>query len=557
MRIWLLSTLALLQATAEGSFVSFPLNKKHVDSSGSTSDFEKPHYLLKRGHHLGKRSIDNEVEMTLQFDQLMYQVEMQVGSNQNSVILLLDTASSDLVVNSYNNQQCQADASNQTDDGADDSMNDTVTNMAIYRRSDQGTYCFGESLASTTSTVAIHPFYPSLKNEISYFPADETYNGKLDEKLSQVYNCMAYGVYDQNNSTTFLNTSIPLNVTYADGSSVYGYFGKESVVFGGVDIPNTTIGLNVDSYKGTGVFGIGFRDNESPYQHGYPLYESFPYHLKSLGLIKKVVYSIYTSFGNSQNVLLFGAYLKDAYEQKRGLTLVPIVDFAPIAKTGEGPYYVSITLNAISFFNQDMNGEDIATGNAPAILDLGSTTSSIPYYIFNEILVKFNFKWSSELHSYVIQESEIPKDEVYITFNLQQALIQIPLIDFTYPVIDSNTLSNTGLRSISIYSHEDDYFLFGDDFIGSTYFVVDMEAKAVALGQVNSEVNITHDSIVVVENTIEDAVKSAAWDSIYGSKGVTSLKLKTVDDPNGIQTISDVLPNAQLFVPGLGLELSW
>lgn len=579
-----LLVVAVFMALVESAFFHVPIVKKRhdkTDLAGEHGDSTvQPHILLRNKNRLVKRDHpEASFEMDIKFDQLIYEAHLTIGSNKEKVVLLVDTGSSDMIVNSQSNIECLADGDDSDADNDDDTDYDDSQlyfgNEAIYGTDEisnghsSANLCKRE-LSSVSASVSAsvssaessdaYPTYPIITKSISYFPTNEAYLDKISPELESFYNCMAYGVYDQDNSTTFTNLSVPLSITYADGTGASGYFGTDDVYFGDTKIEKLTFGVNINTYKQSGVLGLGFKANQSPFQNGYAQYDSFPYRLKSLGMINKVVYSFYAPYGgSSSDSIIFGAYDSNGYESSTGLTLVPIINYSMNAKAGDGPYYISITLNSVLFTSSEFSNKLIASGNAPAILDLGTTSSIFPYYIFEQIIAKFGFQWSSQLSSYVVSESDIPKETAYVTFNFQNALIKVPVIDFTFPVIDGDTLSATGLRSISISYSEDDYFLLGDDFLSSAFFVVDLEEKNVALGQVNVKSGGSSVSLVTVTNEIIDAVKSSNWDYVYGYSGSTRLVLKEVGNLNDTATDYEqsLQDNLQLYIAGQGGELGW
>jgi hypothetical protein len=590
-------------AVAKSSYIQLPVIKKRYDEVNLPNNAKEPHMIIHNSNKLVKRdSSEAQFELITKFDQLMYEVQLEIGSNKDPVTLLLDTASSDLVVNSVNNADCYSDISDgDNSDDSDDANGLYVQNNAIYgdniQKREEASTNFCPSFDDETSrnirsksinssktfksysssfnlpaskiikpNSSVNPTaflssdlsssvlsaYPTLKNQIG---VGGVTNDTIYEEFMEIMSCPRYGMFNENESTTLQNLSIPFKMKYGDGLGFNGYFVNDDIYYNGIKIPNTTFGVNLYDYRTTGILGVGFKDNESPYQNGLEKYDNFPTHLKNLGLIKKVMYSLYSLNKGSTNSILFGAYDKTGYVEESGLTLVPIINYSINEKRGNGPWYASITLNSISVSQNDEINL-IAKGNAAVILDIGSTVSTVPYYIFNEILIKFNFQWSSQLQNYVINENDILKNNYFIIFNFQNQLIKLPLIYFTYPIIDSETLSETGLRTISILSTDNDSFILGDDFINNVYLIIDLEDKQVALGQANPLKNNSQDSIIVIENQIFDAVKSTNWNQIYGYNGVKSLKLQTIDDPNNLSTMSESGESLESYVPPTG-NLGW
>lgn len=586
----------MLTTVVKSSFLHLPVIKKRYDLNNDEyslkTKFSQPHLLLSTTNdndndkYLKRENSEDSFQLDLKFDQIMYEVELYIGSNKDLVTLFVDTGSADMVVNSADNYECTSDtAAAEIEQDEDDSDDDD----ALFKRDKIQNYCQVEITTATKTTKNItnsissfslintpskeiiinsknsyykssQNIYPTLTREIIDSSTNEAYIDLISPKLSESFNCMAYGVFNQSNSSTFQNLSVPLDIVYGDGTEFSGNYVIDDIYFGEGNnkISNFTFGLNINSYKQTGILGLGFMSNEYAYQNNeYPKYENFPIYLKKIGLINKSLYSFYLPYnGLSNDSILFGAYDSNGFDLSTGLTLLPIINFSPSIKNGNGPYYISFTLNSISFSTNLIYNKSIAIGNAPIILDTGSSNTMMPYYIFNEILIKFGFQWSNQLNNYVINESEISNKLLnFITFNFQGAIIKVPIIDFTLPVIDGKTLSFTGLRSISITSANIDYFLFGDDFLSSIYFIVDLDDQNIAIGQVNQ--NKSSNNIITVNDSIPHASKSLYWNEIYGYNGSKSLKLVEIDDPNKISTIKDSDEDLELYALGYGDNLEW
>jgi yapsin 1 len=570
MQILQLLAIILALSVSEASFLKVPIVKRRFNEDGVVSNLQKPHFIVKNENKLVKRNHPNaDLEMSVKFNQLMYEAEIEIGSNRDIVKLLVDTGSSDMFVNEYNTEGC-AHYRTQGESGGSDV---DEGNNAIYESSDEPNQCGMDHIKPkpepTTATLtesgapnksslinSRSTSYPRIDKIISPYSSNDQYMQKISNTIPDPNLCDNYGFFNYQNSTSLINSSLPLNIKYGDGLEAVGSFVQDTVFLNGVKIPNTMFGINFEGYRPSGVLGIGFKANQSPFQHGEQTYSSFPYHLKELGITQRVAYSFYAPYDSSSNTAItFGAYDKDGYLPSSGLTLLPITDFTPSSKAGSGPYHLSITLNSVSFTTPETSNELIATGNAAVILDTGFTSSSIPYYILNEILAKFKFQYSTQLSNYVISASDIPKNDAFISFNFQNAIIKMPIIDFTLPVIDVETLSDTGLRALSMKAAEQDYFILGDDFLSNIFFVADLEAKQIAVGQVNPESPGT--SMVVIENGIHDAVESTNWDQVYGKDGVTKLSLRSVDDPDELPNYDKDLSNKDIYYLGAGQPLGW
>lgn len=573
-----LITIVLYLLIVKASYLSLPISKKSYSTEEGIISKQRPHRLIKNRKAVLKRNVSGELETTIRFDQTFVEVHLRIGSNRDPVTLLLDTASSDLVVNSSDNEFCISDGPD-----PESSFDTSVNSLAFYKR-EEAVSCpipnsrtkirkkstttvsenfkyktesvIGQHLMQHSSNIAVSsaPPYPKIKNYSS--TPDPSFIQNHANYLMETTNCPHFGMYDPYNSTSFYNLTTPLNIQYLDGSAYSGFYGTDDVYFADTKISEVQFGLNVETDKEWGTLGIGFGSNENTAQDGLKEYDNFPKKLKREAIIKKQVFSIYAPYNSAPQSLIFGGYDRNGYIQESGLTLVPIIDYSPRDKKGSGPFYLSITINSISFsYGNLKQKEEVAKGNAVTILDTGSTSSIFPDYIIAQLVIKYSFQWSSQLNCYVIQEKEIPKDDFYVTFDFQNALIKVPLIDFTYPVIDGDTLSPTGMRSLQVTSSDSDLLVLGDDILQNVFFIVDMEDLNIALGQINPDK--TSENIVVVRDKIVDAIKSNEWDNVWGYNGCRKLELINI---SGSRTPEEYHSdkNISLYFPGLtGNGFSW
>lgn len=475
--------------------------------------------------------------IVIKYTQLTYFVEFEIGSNKDKVLLSLDSGSADFWVNGANNKACMEDPNNSPD----------ITNLI-------------DTLQPVPSSEpAIHwgdnnqCYIITTGDDNSLSKRDDSDPGEIEFE-----GCLGFGVFDSDNSTTFKESDIKFDIKYQDNSTSNGIMGTDDIHIGDFKVPGVTFGVNEQSTS-NGILGLGFPVNQAGYQlDNERIYDNLPTVMKKNGLINKIVYSLKASIASeeSQSQLIFGGYDKNSFTGQ--LTLLPIIDYKlPTSnRRGEGPYYVSVTVNSMTF---DDESSPFATGASAAILDSGSVGSFFPGNVILSIVNHYGFKHSEDLQGFVISESKI-KDTKLI-FNFQGSNIEVPLIYFTYPILDNETYDYSGLRILSVtyYNGEEiDYFILGDDFLSMVTFVVDMEDKIVAIAQANLEQQ--EENIVIVSNEIPDAIKASQWDSIYGSNGQTTLSIvgKQFNDSDTVNMPSNETANLNnQFIPGYGLDVGW
>lgn len=312
-----LGNLLLFGLCVESSFVGLNVNKVRFD------DVNGPAKV--KSHHLLKRNNAGKIELEASFDQLSYNVEIEVGSNNDKVILMLDTASSDLIVNSASNSLCLNDNSGNDNDGDNGGDSEEGNN---------------HSISSTTSSIGICrcSSESSIQKRLLPRGIDLSNIDNWTMDTPTVPSCISRGVYNSSNSATAKDTGIFFNNTYFDGTSLVGDFFTDTISFGGISIPDMMFGVNSEAYRYTGIMGIAYSSNEYTYQHGLKEYENLPLKLKSSGFIDRVVYAFGSSHEiTSSNNLVFGGYDANAVEGNK-LVIVPIVDSTIADKIGTGPY---------------------------------------------------------------------------------------------------------------------------------------------------------------------------------------------------------------------------
>ncbi|KAI5965904.1 BAR1 [Candida pseudojiufengensis] len=136
----------------------------------------------------------------------VFLTNLGIGSNNDSVIVSIDTGSSDLWI-----------------------MSNQVT-------------CFNVSEFHTVNS----PNIPKIFND-------------LDES----YSCKSNGTFSYENSNTFKNENSDFVIAFADGSAAKGIWGNDSLIIGesNITVANVKFGIANQSSIDVGILGIGFKDD--------------------------------------------------------------------------------------------------------------------------------------------------------------------------------------------------------------------------------------------------------------------------------------------------------
>ncbi|GME82430.1 unnamed protein product [Ambrosiozyma monospora] len=226
------------------------------------------------------RDIDGTLSFELTNQQTFSSADIQIGSNQDKVTVIVSTGSSDFWVVDSNNP-----------------------------------YCF------PPSPSARDPYRPSFERGSTI---DEDVFAYMRHLLSEPksLNCSQYGTFNASNSITFHHNNTAFALPCVDNVFVNGSWGYDDVVINGMTIRDVPLGVADQTNLDIGVLGLGYQNSEATYDNENQnvnvnvnenpnpnTYENFPMKLKSSGIIKKVAYSVYlndASTGSGAGRLLFG-----------------------------------------------------------------------------------------------------------------------------------------------------------------------------------------------------------------------------------------------------------
>ncbi|KAM0521703.1 hypothetical protein ACHAPE_002262 [Trichoderma viride] len=309
--------------------------------------------------------------------------------------------------------------------------------------------------------------------------------------------------FDQTKSKSFNSTRQVFNITYLDGRNIRGRYFQDTITINDATIKNQQMGLALESVRGTGLMGLGFRSNEA----AAIKYPTVIENMVSQKIIAMPAFSLYLNdLQTSQGSILFGGVDTDKFHG--GLATLPFQSLpASVSRTSD------IVMYAVQLNGFKVSGLDTPAVNATAILDSGSTISLLPGNVVQAVWKEFgvmnvpgipnpfvdcakaNLKDTSLSFQFTNKTINVPIDEMVIN-NLASVQDQI----FSDPTLKQvfkgwSGVCTFGMASTSDFGISSDQFvLLGDTFLRSAYVVYDLQNQQVGIAQ--ATLNSTSSSIL-------------------------------------------------------------
>ncbi|KAM0245328.1 hypothetical protein ACHAQJ_010596 [Trichoderma viride] len=311
---------------------------------------------------------------------------------------------------------------------------------------------------------------------------------------------------DPDRSSSFNETSQIFNITYLDGRHIGGKYFKDTVTINKATIKNQQVGLALQSVRGTGLLGLGFRDGVAA-KVKYPTVID---NMVSQNIIAVPAFSLYLNdLQTSQGSILFGGVDTDKFHG--GLATLPLEPLpASIAKTQE------IVMYCVHLDGFKVSGVDTPAVNATAVLDSGSTISLLPDAVVQNIWKQFNVLNVRGIPIPFVDCGKANSKGVTFSFQFANKTIQVPIDEMVInnlasaqdEIMSDPTLQQLfkgwdgvctfGIGSISDYGISSSSFvLLGDTFLRSAYVVYDLQNKQIGIAQ--ATLNSTTSSIIEFE----------------------------------------------------------
>ncbi|ANZ76596.1 BA75_03650T0 [Komagataella pastoris] len=277
-----------------------------------------------------------------------------------------------------------------------------------------------------------------------------------------------FGAFASNESITYSNLTDPKNLhvqfSFASGSQVDDKLVSDTIFVDSKKIPRFNFALvsNGDLY-GDNIFGIGPRGNQGTFDsNGSPaFYDSFPYHLKALGLIKRLAYSFYS--GPTQGKVIFGGVDHGKYDGC--LEKLHVVH--------DNAFYT--LLEAI-----DADDVSILDEQIHVLFDTGTALTLFPSFIAEKLAEFLKATYSEEYNTFVVPcDQEL--DFEYLHFAFQNMELSVRFKDL-FLIIEDNVCA-VGFDQ----GATEDKIIFGSSLLRNYYTLYDLDSKEILIANVNSD----------------------------------------------------------------------
>lgn len=265
-------------------------------------------------------------------------------------------------------------------------------------------------------------------------------------------------------SKTFKSNETNFDIHYGKGSC-HGTWGRDTFRIGGATVTDLSIGqaLRV-SQVNTGLIGIGRPMAESTYTNGGEMYLNLPLKMKEEGIINSAAYSLVLDDVNSSGgMLLFGAVDKDRFTGK--LTTLHISHPSHLGVVVQGLY-----ASGVASFN-------LMSQKKTAVLDSGTSLTYVDTGTLDAYRTAVNSNPSFALGSKYYCDCNV-SDSMTIDFGPTK--ITVPSYNFLWPIsmfVSGITATIAFPRNscyIGIDKAEENFMLFGDNFLRGIYIVYDI-----------------------------------------------------------------------------------
>ncbi|SCV01999.1 LAMI_0G15104g1_1 [Lachancea mirantina] len=455
------ATVSLLIQNSCGQHLKLEFDKLRGSSFENSFSTFKP--VLSKRYNQDTGTLESPLLQQYQF----YSLNLEIGTPRQSVVVLLDTGSSDLWVSLPSNPYCM----DHTGDRAGHRKRE-------YTYAPQPTY--SAAPVTTISGIAVEP----------------------------TMDCSQFGVFDAGRSTSFHgNVSEPYYIQYSDFSYAYGYWATDDLTLGGTAISDQQFAVATRSNTSVGVLGIGLRKLEAV--TGYTNasnenYDNFPLTLKKNGIIARTIYSLFLNSPDANyGTILFGGV--DASRYTGQLYTLPLVNVFTSYGISQ-PAEFDITVQGLGMRSaSNCRQATLSTVKFPALLDSGTTLMYIDEAIAERIADFLNATWSDDWGFYTF-DCNSSYNDTEIVFEFGGFHIRTPVNNYVLETDDDETCALGIVPS-------DQHAVFGDVFLTSAYVVYDLDNLEISLAQANW--GTTSDDISEVIGAIPGAKKAPGYSNSW------------------------------------------
>jgi hypothetical protein len=315
------------------------------------------------------------------------------------------------------------------------------------------------------------------------------------------------GSYDASASNTSVNTTEKSFSSYADGSSVEGYYFTDSVTVAGLTVQDFKFGVGTTS-DGLNTFGLGYFPDTTK--------AILPNYLQSQGLISRRVFNSYSDGDSQSGGIVFGGLDRGKYTGT--LEKVPVF--------GNQGWYI-----ALSGVSADCG---YSNNNVYIVnLDTGAQVTYLPPEIYHQI----NQLFGGVITSSAIEPVETPaylfkcSNAQVLTLDFSGKSIRVDPKTFVLPAVDASgnyLVDSDGdkLCGTTISESPNGEYSIGSDLLYNIFAVFDMDNAEIALAQSSTGI----EDLVDITGDIPDAVSASRASKIKGPSGSDSYSTPTTTE---------------------------
>ncbi|GEQ69678.1 hypothetical protein JCM33374_g3352 [Metschnikowia sp. JCM 33374] len=405
--------------------------------------------------HLSKRDVaQDDIELGLLASHTFYRAKVRFGSEQEPVDLLVDTGSCSTWVMTkdvecFHSQQLMVDARlSRRQEGAGPIIEDAPVGV-LERIPETGAQQQPQKIALPKTPVA----------ELKHIDGQK---------------CKRFGSFDSSKSTTFkkIATNAEFDIKFSDNTFSKGFWGHDTLYFGGIEVPHTQFGVVQKTDNIIGILGLGSdKSKRLPAEKiKYPDdFQTFPFVLQKHGLVKRAVFSLYLDEPNQRSgSVLFGAV--DHAKYHGTLHTVPFANY--YSQFSPEPLFYDVQLDSIEVEEPGKTATRIPA-DLVALLDSGSTLCSFNEAILTPLARSLGGVWRESVRLYEVDASAI--QERHVSFWISSIKITIPAPRLLVRI--------KGVSYLGVSLEARQRLILGEEFLRHAYVVFDPERNEVSMAQ--------------------------------------------------------------------------
>ncbi|KAG5421422.1 SAP9 [Candida metapsilosis] len=563
-----ISTFLLPLSVADNSPNSLKLNFNI--KRGSSRDSLSPIGHTKPRFVKRDDDVEGSAEMELVNEKTFYYANLYIGSNEDETQVLVDTGSSDLWVMSHD-LECYAgygkrkrEAKNVAyvgsgpkfiEDIEDKNQLSNPTRTKAKAENQNGSF---QNKAKRASTITASPkagadseptngpkkdayyyysdysdtdyysvYYLSDNSDSDYYSAYNYYSDYSDYAYYSDYSdapyysdysyesyyggyatCTSYGSFNTENSDSFVrNDTDGFDISYADGTFASGIWGRDTVKVGDLTVKDLSFAVANESSSDVGVLGIGLPGLEVTYDRSGYMYENLPLKMKSDGVIKKALYSLYLNEADDET----GSILFGAVDHAKYVDTLETLELRNTYSEYDFPVKFDVQVDKIAVTKDSKTKAKVLTSAEGVVLDSGSTLSYLRSDQIDKIGEALGGEYLDSASTYKVDCDYLNDSSTALSITFGNKTISVPISG----LILESTYGTTCYLGLFTQSSSTPYILFGDNILRHAYVVYNLEDNEVHIGQVY----YTDDEDIEV---VEESVSTGGGQSSTKAGGTSS-----------------------------------